>query len=112
MNVSKPYNPKFSQHAAQAVARLEEAQANAASGRHQFLSGLLHNLAKILAADHVPADACAALEAAGLGPGAPHGSRSSGANLSSMLLTACGCKLPEHCPCATPRLPTWPLPAL
>ncbi|KAK9842213.1 hypothetical protein WJX81_000852 [Elliptochloris bilobata] len=53
----------------QAVARLEEAQANAASGRHQFLSGLLHNLAKILAADHVPRDPCAALEAAGLGPG-------------------------------------------
>lgn len=70
--------------AAQAVARLEEAQANAASGRHQFLSGLLHNLAKILAADHAPADACAALEAACLGPGAPHGSRASIAETGQM----------------------------
>lgn len=58
---------------AQAVARVEEALSNAASGRHQFLSGLLHNLAKILAPDHVPRDPFAALEAAGLGPGAPTG---------------------------------------
>jgi len=52
-----------------AVARLEEALAGAAAGRHQFLSGLLHNLAKILAPERAPPDAFAGLEAAGLGPG-------------------------------------------
>jgi hypothetical protein len=52
-----------------AVARLEEALDGAAAGRHQFLSGLLHNLAKILAPERAPADAFAGLEAAGLGPG-------------------------------------------
>lgn len=49
---------------------LEEAEDNAQQGKHQYLSGLLHNVAKIMAHDSPPTNALEALKEYGFGPGA------------------------------------------
>lgn len=49
---------------------LEEAEGGARSGRHQYLSGILHNAAKVLDANAAcPAAPDQALAALGLAPG-------------------------------------------
>ena len=54
----------------QALAMLEEAEEGARASRHQYLSGVLHNAAKILDANSgVPAAPEQALHALGLAPG-------------------------------------------
>ena len=53
----------------QAVHLLWQAMDNAEQGKHQFLSGLLHNLAKLLSFAAIPYTPLAALKAAGYGPG-------------------------------------------
>jgi len=57
----------------QALGRLKEAEEAAARGQHQYLSGRLHNLAKVLASDgpHPPAAPDLQLRAVGLTPGPP-----------------------------------------
>ena len=54
----------------QALGRLREAEEAAAGGRHQFLSGVLHNLAKVFHSNKVEATLAAKLQAVGLSKGA------------------------------------------
>ena len=54
---------------AQALGRLKEAEEAAAKGHHQFLSGLLHNLAKVLSYDRLQPSPETQLRAIGLTPG-------------------------------------------
>jgi hypothetical protein len=54
----------------QALDMLAESEENARLGKHQYLSGVLHNVAKILANDPVPSSAEEALQEYGFGSGA------------------------------------------
>ncbi len=55
--------------ASQALAMLCEAEVGARQGKHQYLSGVLHNAAKILEANaEHPTDPAQALQALGLSP--------------------------------------------
>ncbi len=53
----------------QAIAMLDEAQENARLGKHQYLSGVLHNVAKILTHEGAPADPIEALKELGFSSG-------------------------------------------
>jgi hypothetical protein len=53
----------------QALGRLKEAEVAAARGQHQFLSGLLHNLAKVLTSDIPHPNPDLQLRAVGVSPG-------------------------------------------
>lgn len=48
---------------------LDEAQENARLGKHQYLSGVLHNVAKILTHEGAPADPIEALKELGFSSG-------------------------------------------
>lgn len=46
----------------QAIMMLDEAEENARLGKHQYLSGVLHNVAKILIHESMPTDPIEALQ--------------------------------------------------
>ncbi len=48
---------------------LDEAEENARLGKHQYLSGVLHNVAKILTNESAPADPLVALQDIGFSSG-------------------------------------------
>lgn len=53
----------------QAIMMLDEAEENARLGKHQYLSGVLHNVAKILVNESMPADPFEALQDLGFNSG-------------------------------------------
>ncbi len=53
----------------QALQRLHETERSALAGKQRYMSGLLHNLAKVVVAEPVPVDVWSVLLGSGYAPG-------------------------------------------